>query len=174
MTVRGYPFDTTAPSGSVTELEWRRLMRWIMQTGVVLAQLNEFAVAERAAGANMSVEVETGEAFIVGHYVRSDAVVSLAIDDNATGDDRIDLVVVGFDFVANTADVYVLQGAAGGPVAPTPTEDITTLWEIALAEVLVAAGESTSIVDADITDVRTIVDPYGGGGSSVLEVQVFS
>lgn len=157
MTVRGYPFDTTDPEGSVTELEWRRMMRWIMQTGVVLAQLNEFLVAERAAGANMSVEAATGEAFVVGHYVRSDAVVSLAIGDNATGDDRIDLVVVGFDFVANTADVYVKQGAAGGPVAPVPTEDITTEWEIPLAEVLVAAGENVSIVDGDITDVRTIV-----------------
>lgn len=173
MTVRGYPFDTTDPAGSVTELEWRRMMRWIMQSGVVLDQLNEFVVAQRAAGANMSVDVATGEAFVVGHYVRSDAIESVAIGNNATGNARIDLVVVGFDFVANTASVYALVGAAGGPVAPTPTEDITTLWEIPLAQILVDAGQSTSIVDAKITDERDIIDPYAGGGS-IIEVQVFS
>ena len=160
MTVRGYPFDTTDPAGSVTELEWRRLMQWIMPSGVLRGADNAFAVTERAAGANMSVDVATGQAFIVGHYVRSDAVESVAIPDNATGNPRIDTIVVGFDFVANASSIYRVAGATAAAPAPAAlTQDLTTKWEIPLAYVYVAAGENVSIVNAEISDRRQYADP---------------
>lgn len=160
MTVRGYPFDTTDAAGSVTELEWRRLMQWIMPSGVIRGADNGFAVTQRAAGANMSVDVATGQAFIVGHYVRSDAVESVAVANNATGNPRIDTIVVGFDFVANTSSVYLVAGVAAAAPAPTDlTQDLTTVWEIPLAYVYVAAGENVSIDNAEISDRRQYADP---------------
>lgn len=173
MTIRGFPTDN--PLDPTTELEWRRMMRWLMEPGVILGQLNELAVSERAGGANMSVDVASGHSFHVGHMMISDAVTSVAIANNGTGNDRIDLIVAGFDFAANLANIYRLAGTPDvAPVPPVPTTDILTLWELPLAEVLVAAGESTSIVNADITDVRVIVNPYsGGGGFNPLLVQSF-
>lgn len=160
MTVRGYPFDTTDDAGSVSEVEWRRLMRWLMPSGVLRGEANGFAVTERAAGPNMSVSVATGEAFLVGHYVRSDAIESVAISNNATGNPRIDTIVVGFDFAANSADVYVLEGTAAAAPAPADlTQDIDTKWEIPVAFIYVAAGESTSITDSEISDARQYAAP---------------
>jgi hypothetical protein len=162
VTIDGYPTDDL--TNPTTELEWRKMMRWLMEPGVILGQLNEYAVSERAAGANMSVDVATGHAFLVGHMVISDAIESVPITSNGTGNPRIDLVVIGFDFATNVADIYALAGTpAGSPVAPTPTEDLDTLWEIGLASIAVAAG-AVSILTANITDVRTIVDPFAGGG----------
>lgn len=162
MTIRGYPTDDL--TNPTTELEWRKMMRWLMEPGVIDGQLNEMAVSQRAAGANMSVDVATGHAFLVGHMVISEAIESVPITSNGTGNPRIDTVVVGFDFAANTADIYALAGTpAGSPVAPTLTTDLATLWEIALANIAVAAG-AVSIVTANITDQRNIVDPFAGGG----------
>lgn len=161
MTIRGFPTDD--PLDPTTELEWRRMFRWLMESGVLADQLNELAVSQRGAGANMSVDVASGHSFHVGHMMISDAVTSVAIPNNGTGNDRIDLIVAGFDFAANEANIYRLAGTPDpAPVPPDPTQDILTLWEVPLAEVLVEAGESTSIVDADITDARTIVHPYEG------------
>lgn len=162
MTVRGYPFDTTDPAGSVTELEWRRMMRWLLadRHGVIDGQENELLVQERSAGANMSVEVLTGQAFAVGNYGRNDATLAVPIENGDPANPRIDVIVFGWNFATNTAAIYVLEGVpAGAPVPTAVTQDITTLWEEPLAEVAVAANESVSIQSADITDVREMVDP---------------
>lgn len=156
MTEQGYPFD-----GQTTDEQmWRRLMRWIMASGVLRGEDDALLVGPRGAGANMSVDVASGQAFAVGHYYRSDAVVSLAIGNNGSGNPRIDTVVVGWDFAANTASVYVLPGVTAAAPAPADlTQDLAAKWEIPLAYIYVAAGESTSIDVGEIADARQWAGP---------------
>lgn len=152
-----YPFATGAGS-NVTEAQWRQLARLWRLTGVVPATesaLNELAVAQRGAGANMSVDVATGWALVLGEFGALATLENIGITANATGNPRIDLVVVRADFVNDVVQLDVLVGTpAVAPVEPALTQN-TSLWEIPLAAVDVAAG-AASIVTANIRDRRTI------------------
>lgn len=77
---------------------------------------------------------------------------------NATGQPRIDLVVLGLDRATWLVTEYVLTGtAAASPSPPALTRTAmgggTGKWEIPLARVAVAAGAST-ISAADVTPVH--------------------
>lgn len=162
MTQYAYPFDSGAGS-NVLESQWREMARNWLATGVLDTRYNELAVSQHSPAA-MSVDVATGQAWIEGTFFWNDAVVTLPITANASGNPRIDLVVVRINLAANTWELAVLPGTpAGSPVAPTPTQN-TSLWEEELFTVAVANG-AVSIVTANLTDVRTMVVP-GGGGSS--------
>lgn len=157
MTITAYPFDAGAGS-SITEAQWRRMMRRIGVIDSVINEpsgsLNKLAVSQRAAGANLSVDVASGEAFLNGHFMSSDAVENLAVGSNSSGNPRIDRVVVRLDATFNTIVLAVLAGTPGAsPVPPTLTQAIDGVWEISLAQIAVANG-AASIVTANITDER--------------------
>ena len=123
----------------------------------------DLEVAERSAGAAMSVDVAAGRAFIAGddqafqgsYLVANEAVVNLPIETADPADSRIDRVVLqvrdpnaggpaGDDVV-----LVVLTGTPGAaPVAPTTPDSA-----ISLATVQVSPA-AVSIVNADITDTR--------------------
>lgn len=157
MTQSFFPFDAGVGS-SVTEAQWRKMARLWLRDGVVYGELNQLAVSQRAAGANMSVDVATGRGWLTGHFYESDAVVNLPIAANLSGNARIDRIVVHADFVANTIGLAVLQGTpAASPTEPALTQSVT-VWEIALARVAVAAA-AASILNANITDERVTTAP---------------
>lgn len=159
MTQTYYPFDAGA-GANVTEAQWREMARLWLPTGVIDGELNELAVSERAAGANLSVDVATGVAWIRGHYFKSDAVENLAISAAHATLGRIDRVIVRVDFTANTVALAVLEGtAAASPAAPSLTQNTST-WEISLAQVSVPATDTT-IANAQITSERTIIKAPG-------------
>lgn len=153
-----YPF-ATGPGSNVAEVQWRQMAQLWLPTGVVagaLSGLNEMVVAQRAAGANMSVDVATGWVWIQGEFGVLAGLANLGITGNASGNPRIDMVVARADFVNDRIELDVLAGTpAVTPAAPALTQN-TVMWEIPLAEVAVAAG-ATSIVTANITDLRAIV-----------------
>ena len=135
-------------------------------TGVVLS--TDLAVTERGAGANMSVDVAAGRAFIEGdegafqgtYHVENRATVNLTVTASHATLDRIDLVVAkvedsDYSGATDAWSLAIVDGtAAGSPSAPSaPANSIT------LASIYVTALDS-SIVDAQITDLRTI---YGTG-----------
>lgn len=160
MTQYAYPFDS-GPGANVLEAQWRAMFRNILGTGVLLTRLGELETTEHTPP-NMSVDVADGQAWVEGFFYWNTATESLAVPANATGNDRIDLLVVEFDFVANTGQLRLLPGTpAGIPVPPTPTQD-ASMWQEPLYEVLVVAS-AVSILDADLTDVRTMVTPITGG-----------
>lgn len=166
-----FPFASGAGS-NVSEDEWRTMAEQWLPSGVVDGQANEFAVAQRAAGANMSVDVATGQARIQGIVGVSSTLKNQGIAANATGNPRIDRVILRADFTAKVIELDVLTGTpAAVPVEPALTQN-SAIWEIALARIAVAAG-AVSIVTANITDERTINTPGGGGGADVLQTQVF-
>ena len=140
---------------------------YLLQSGRI--DSGDFLVSERAAGANMSVDVAKGRIFIDNSsYVvntdgttrfwaaLNDAVVNKTISANVSGNPRIDIITVKMttatapdDEASNVISVEVVEGTpAGSPVAPaTPSNSYK------IAEIAVASG-ATSIVDANITDTR--------------------
>jgi hypothetical protein len=137
----------------------------------------------------MTVQVATGWGAIVGDYTSNmgvyqfynDAANTLTISPADATNPRIDKIVVTisdsyYTGVSNTVSFQVLTGTpAGSPVAPS-----TPVMSLALATINVAAG-ATSILNANITDLRTTITtnlPVGditavtagtglsGGGSS--------
>lgn len=104
--------------------------------------------------AAMAVDVSIGHAWVQGRYVEVYASAeALTISANASGNPRVDSIVVRLDYAARTGTIAVLEGTpAASPAAPTLTQNSTT-WEHRLANVAVANGAS-SIGSSDITDVR--------------------
>jgi hypothetical protein len=153
-------FDTYLPFSSgagsnVTESQWEDLAEQWFPSGVVFGYTNGLAVSARGAGANLSVDVATGQCRVRGHEGISTSIKNLAITPNLAGNPRIDLVVARADLTAKTVALDVLVGtAAANPVEPALTQN-SSLWEIALGAVFVAASNPSSVTD--IRDRRTFV-----------------
>lgn len=115
----------------------------------------------------MNVVVGSGGYFIEGREYENSADLVLAIGANASGNPRIDRVVVRLDNDSRTIVAAVLAGTpAGAPVAPALTQN-STIWEEELAQVAVANG-AVSIVTANITDTRTATGPRNAIPKSLL------
>lgn len=152
-----------------------RLINSVISGGVFDLAGGHFQVVQQVS-ANMTVRVGSGTAGDIAvvegsaskqgvYLVRNEdayagnAAADLTISEGDPSNPRIDLIVLEvkddpFDSSGlNTARLRVVEGTpAASPVAPAVPDSA-----IALAEILVVAGESTSIVDGDITDRRVQV-----------------
>lgn len=125
---------------------------------------NELKVVQRAAGANMSVDVGIGYAFVDGddqvdqgtYLVHVTVLENLAVTAAPGSNSRIDLVVLQINdpnaggAAGDNAQLKVIAGT----VAASPVVPAVPASAIPLAEITVATGQ-TSIVTANITDRRT-------------------
>lgn len=157
MTEYGAPFDgillgdaTVAPYSAA---EWARIWRLQQGAGDVFPNYGVFAGSgdsthqplevDATLVASTNVEVQIGAGMIDGRFYETTAAVTLAIGANASGNPRIDTVILRLDYVAQTVRLAVKQGTpAGSPVRPTMQQD-ATYWEIPLADVAVANGFAT-------------------------------
>lgn len=132
-------------------------------TGVVRA--TDLQVSQRAAGANLSVDVASGRALIAGgsianqgtYVAYSDAVTNVSISTPNATNPRIDIIVAQIhDKQADGGTSYgwTLTAIAGTP-AVSPAVPATPVSAIKLAEVAVGAA-AASIVTANITDRRVL------------------
>jgi hypothetical protein len=166
MTQTAYPFNDV----QVYEDEWRPMARLWRPSGVIPLEGNSLAVQQRAAGAAMQVDVQTGLAFIVGHYYENDAVVELPIVA-PVANPRIDTIVVEFDFVAGTRILKVVQGAeAAVPAAPALTQNLTVKWQFALWDIYNRVGEVSIKTASDGVNGYLLADRriYSNPGAGVL------
>jgi hypothetical protein len=132
---------------------------------------NDLKVTQRGAGANMSVDVPAGFAFVSGTSIlaqgtysfANDATTNVSISTADGTNPRIDLIVA--QVRDNTADgggnndgrLVAVTGTPGAvPAVPTVPAGC-----LVLAQVAVAAAVS-SITNANITDKRTWVSAVGG------------
>lgn len=146
------PFDS-GPGANVTEATWRSMMRRNVVTGVIAGVLNEFLVIGDSSG--MLVKIATGECWIEGHWGQLAAgPVNQTVTTAHATLPRLDRVILRCDFGLNKIEYDILTGTANAsPVVPTLTQN-TSIWEISLAVVAVAAAAST-ITAGNVTDQRT-------------------
>ena len=122
-------------------------------------------VTEKGAGADMSVDVATGYALVeitrnartFKVWVENTATANLAINSNASGATRYDLVCVKVDTTLdpdtqadNMCSLIIVEGTGGAGVPATPSNHLK------LAEVEVINGAVT-IPDAKIVDTRIAI-----------------
>lgn len=160
---------STVPGWNDYELQ--EFERSFLTEGVIQGIGGGFAVSERGAGANMTVDVASGRAIIeitntnLAHgetykvYFDSDEIENVAITVADNTYERIDRVVLRIDVAtdpdgtsANIAIIEVVEGTPSG----TPAPPDTPANAISLATVSVPASD-TSIEDAQITDTRQYV-----------------
>lgn len=142
----------------------RALIAMLWDEGV--RDLAAFKVTQRGAGANMSVDVTAGEAFVQGdnepfqgnYLARSTAVENRTVTAAPGSNSRYDLVVLRVnDPTAGgpAGDVAVIEVIAGTPAA-SPTVPATPSTAIPLARLGPIGVGKVSIVDADILDLRPL------------------
>jgi hypothetical protein len=141
----------------------RSLLDVIFTEGVIDPGGSALLVAERAAGANDTVDVAAGAAIITGddeadqgkYYVRNTAVVNVAFDPAPGTDERIDLLVllVNDPTAGGAAGDNAVFEVITGTVAVSAVAPSVPDTAIPLAEVL-RLSTDTTIVDARITDRR--------------------
>lgn len=107
------------------------------------------------AGGGMSVNIDTGRAFIDCHWMNNDAIINLSLAAADVQYKRIDRIVIRLDKSESSRnmEVYILQGANSlNPTAPTLTRG-TNVYELCLADVYIDANIA-SISQSNITDQR--------------------
>ena len=105
------------------------------------------------ADTGMDVNVQTGRAVIDCKWLESDAVESVTISEAHQVLNRYTAVVVRLDVSNRLMEINTVDGtAASSPSYPALT-NTTTIKEICLAMVYVAAG-ATAITQANIIDMR--------------------
>lgn len=123
---------------------------------------NDPLQVQQTTVASVNVEVQIGAALVNGKLYESAASELLAVGANASGNPRIDTVILRTDYTAQTVRLVVKQGTpAASPARPALTQT-ASIWEIPLADVAVSNGFST-IVSADITDRRRAINATASG-----------
>ncbi len=112
--------------------------------------ISGLAVSQRAAGANMSVDVATGSATINGTVVTKSSVTNVVVTAAHATYDRYDFVVIN-----SSGTISVIAGTAAA-TSYAPDYDFETNNAILLAEIYIPATD-TAIENAQITDKRVIV-----------------
>lgn len=155
-----YPFDAGAGS-SVLESQWREMAKWWLTDGVVRQE--SIGSGQASATGGRSLTIDALRCWVRGALGQFNAGTVVNFAANASGNPRVDLVILRNDFVANKVQLDVLQGTpAGSPVAPTPTQN-TAKWEIPLYAVTCTNG-FTSLALTDALDVREWAQGRPPGG----------
>jgi hypothetical protein len=145
---------TIGDAGPYSDADWHQLYRAIIGYGAGRANNGVFLMsgAEPENGLKVqaqnpvtaSIDVLAGAALVQGIAYINDATVSFTIAANASGNPRIDTVVVQADYALQTIRLVLKQGTpAASPVAPALTQSANIMWEIPLADIAVANGFST-------------------------------
>lgn len=160
-----YAFDN---SGIPTEDVWESLFKHLALPGVLAGEpfgttphTTEFQVYADSSG--RQVKVRIGRAMLFGHPGSNTSEKVVAIDTADATNPRIDLVVLRLDRSANEIILAVKVGTpAVTPAVPGLTQTSDGVYEIALAEVDVAAG-ATNLAAATVRDRRRWAIPDNRG-----------
>lgn len=151
------PYDSGA-GANVTSVGWRQFAKYFTGDGVKRAVANGFNVFGDSTG--MHVKVDTGEVQIQGQWGKISSTKTLAIANNSTGANRLDMVVVRNDFVNSYIVIDVLTGSSS-TTPPVVTQN-TSIWEVQLAIVTVPNGAVT-ITSGNVKFAPSVADNFIGG-----------
>lgn len=117
-------------------------------------------MAAFADSTGMQVKVQSGTAILQGFLFDDDAQETIAVTTANPTNPRIDRLVVRRNMSTKTIDYAVKAGtAAASPAAPALQRD-SSVWELSLCRIAVAAAAST-ISAGNITDERSVPDVGG-------------
>lgn len=105
------------------------------------------------AGTGLAVNVQTGRAVINCKWISNDAVLTLPITQAHSVLNRYTAVILRLDVVNRLVEITTKDGTPASTPTKPAMETSSTIVELCLAYVYVAAG-ATSISQADITDMR--------------------
>jgi len=103
----------------------------------------------KVTASGLTLTVNSGRAWINGHYFNNTTAYTLPAITTPTGGSRIDNVVLRFDNTITGRKIsieYVTGTAATSPVAPALTRT-HTIYELCLAQIVVNANATSVIVD---------------------------
>lgn len=174
MTETSSPWDGItvgdAANAPYSASEWAHLWAQLNEAGSLFPNYGiipgsgdgSYAAAAVIATGSANIDVKIGAALVNGRLYETDAAVGLTVGSNASGNPRIDTVVLRADYTAQTIRAVIKQGTpAASPARPSLTQN-TSLWEMPLADIAVANGFST-INQSDITDRRRSVHHAASG-----------
>jgi hypothetical protein len=124
-----------------------------MTNGVISFVGDELEVVASSTPAK-TVEVGLGGIYIEGIMRIPDEVQVLNIDENVSGNPRIDLIVARLNSTDRQIEFDVLKGTPESSPIPPDLTQTSSVWEIALAEISLANGYSV-ITSSEITDRRS-------------------
>lgn len=134
----------------------------VLGTGSEATQLDALQVTQNSP-AGMSVLLNIGAAIVDGTTYINDSALVIAVTSNASGNPRIDTIVLRKTFATQQIRSVMLAGTPGAtPVPPTLTQSVGVTWDIPIADIAVANG-AVSITNANITS-RT---PYANAADGV-------
>lgn len=153
----------------------------ITQEGIV--RKGDFKLSQRAAGANMSVDVAAGEAWVKGdssveqgyYHVVNDATVNLALASANATNPRIDTVVLAVNDSTEVggADEYKLEVLTGTPTSGATLSNLKGVaavgaTKLVIGYVLVAAA-ATKVETAAMGGLHLPSNFYGFDGATKAE-----
>lgn len=159
---RSFPYDNTGGDAGPYDADYFALIQqahlgaYTRRTtaGVLLGVGNgtqESLLVEETSPQSMGVLVREGWAMVNGrsYQASEDITVAIVQNNDPSGDDRIDSIVVRIDKSAPSGTLVAKQGTvAPAPVPPSLTQN-ATVWEIRIADIDVINGESV-VTTADI------------------------
>jgi len=162
MTESGRPFDGIAvgDAGPYSSANWAENWNFSFARGSGYPNAGPFLGSgtppynglrvQAQSPAAAAVDVLSGSALVNGRWYLNNATKALTIAANASGNPRIDTVVVRCDYSLQTIRLAVSQGTPAGSPTPPNLTQTASIWEIPLADVAVASG-FTSISNDNIT-----------------------
>lgn len=129
--------------------------------GVFLKPSTSLQVTAKASP-GMAVTVKPGSGWIKGYYltIPTGESETLTIPTAHASLPRIDSVIMGLDFTNRQIRLYVKSGTAAASPSPATLTRTSSLHELELAQVTVAAGV-ISVTQANIKDMRYDVNRCG-------------
>ena len=147
-----FPFDAQdlggVPDRRYAAADLAAIAKKLWQNGVLGS--GDLAVT---SGTGKTVSVSAGGAVIEGRFYVTDEAKTVLLGDNASGHDRIDLVVLRMDAESRAIYPAVIQGTpAASPQRPAPVQT-TAIYDLPLAAVRVPNAFS-AVAASYITDLR--------------------
>ena len=180
MTEVSYPF-AVPPGNTMSENQWAQMFRYLLGTGVITVsfqdQLNQLIVTPSSQV--LSVDIDTGAAFIQGHYYQNDSVNTVTLDAPDGSDIRADLIVLeckwGLNAGITAKNVSGTPGAvypstdprSGNPMPATLVQTYGVRWQTALCQVNVRPA-ATTFAATDLIDLRNFVGNGGAQANAII------
>jgi hypothetical protein len=160
MAQTSWPFENIDTSETQFSLWARNLGQGVIDGK--LLELEPFA-----DGSGMNVKIRSGQALVRGHFYDSTGQETLPIAASDPTLGRLDAVVLRLDPTANSILLTVITGTPDAvPSLPALTETDGGVYDLLIASVEVGPG-AVVIADEDVTDERTIFQPYTGQPSEI-------